>query len=68
MTPHTPDPDEALVERVAPPPYATSSDAYRAVHRSLAHWVAASLDDADATEAMKYAALMREIEEHTDVG
>jgi hypothetical protein len=47
--------------------YATSSDAYRAIHASLADAVRAALDDADQVDAMKYAALMREIEEHTDV-
>lgn len=48
-------------------PYATSSDAYRAIHKSLAWSVHTVLEDCDYTEASKYAAMMREIEGHTDV-
>ena len=48
-------------------PYATSSDAYRAIHEALAWGVSAHLDDALYADAIRLAEMMREIEGHTDV-
>ena len=53
------------------PRFKSSSGAFRAVHRSLADWVAGVLDAvddlSDYDEAIVAAMKMREIEKHTDI-
>lgn len=43
-------------------PYPTADAAYRDIHEVLAHAVSLAIDGGEYTEAMKYAALMLEIE------
>ena len=58
-------------ETVQKQPYATSSDAYRAIHAAIAYWIEAGLEGCDGEtsfdEAIRLAERMRQIEEHTDV-
>lgn len=55
------------------PTYATSSDAYRAIHAALGDWIGGMINEndflkeSDWREVIYLAGLMREIEEHTDV-
>lgn len=43
-------------------PYSSADEAYRDIHEVLAHAVSLAIDCGEYTEAMKYAALMLEIE------